>query len=461
MGNRDIIWITIDSLRADFTSVIDHGTASTPCLAELATKGIAFQDCYSHDIWTRSSTASILTGHPPSAHQTWSNDATIPESITSLPEAFRAAGYLTVGISDNGQLSSATGLDRGFESFHSLKRSTLLEEAGLRGLAKWVFHARQHAGGYSLNPHRHTTGYLVYDLAKRHMKTTASDKPMFMYIHFNDSHHSYIPPAVWLERYGQDLQHSIDEAVRLARDMSLHLHEYIALDDPFSDNEWATLRTLYTACIEYVDHLVGELVTAARQHREDPIIVVTADHGEFLGEGGLLAHMLRTTAPVSHVPLVITGLEDLAYTGFVQHADMMNILVKEMDVDHPVPAGQDIRTTPREFAITQRGGIRAREKLDRITDHNPTYPVTDFHQEDMTTLRTDEFVYRHSADRCELADRNAERSDISHEHPEITDQLHEKTESWLETVGQPVGTPGEATFDEATENHLRELGYLQ
>lgn len=99
--------------------------------------------------------------------------------------------------------------------------------------------------------------------------------------------------------------------------------------------------------------------------------MITADHGELFGEEGLLAHMLTTQSAVSNVPLVVDGIDGLPEKSLVQHADIMETICTEVGVDHPVPVGQDIRQNPREAAFTQRGGQRARKKLDEITGFNP------------------------------------------------------------------------------------------
>lgn len=459
--SRSVLWITLESIRQDHTSLADHGRDTTPQLRSLARDGRSFSDCHSHDIWTRASSASILTGYPSSAHRTWSSDAKLPGAIRTIPESFRDASYRTACISPNANLSAATGLDRGFEHFHYLVRSTLLEEAGWRSLAKWALNYRAHAGGATLDGNQHCIGYLSNAIAKRHIETAAdTDEPLFLYLHHGDSHHPYVPPVAWRSRFADDRERSAASGIDLALEMSAQLHEFIAREAPFTDDEWRVLTTLYDSTIAYVDSLVGDLVEYARARLPDPIVVVTADHGELFGEHGLLAHMLVTDDAVSRVPLVVAGLDDLPSSGLIQHADVMQAICNELDIDHPVPAGRDPRDTRRTYAVTQRGGKRARQKLETIAAHNAAFPVGEFHSSDLTAVRTDRWRYQRSDDGAELFARDRETTDVSGEHPGPANRLDDYLTEWTQDVGRPVGRTEEATFDDEMAAQLRDLGYL-
>ena len=462
MVSRDVIWVTFESTRQDHTSLDEHSRNTTPYLTELATDGTAFKQCYSHDIWTRSSSASILSGLAPSAHRTWSDEAKLPKEITTIPEAFRDAGYRTACISPNPQLSPSTGLDRGFDHFHHLIKSTLIEEAGLSTFLRWLLNLRRHSGGFTRDGRQHCIGYLSTQIAKRHIDAAVdSGDSLFLYLHHGDSHHAYVPPITWRDRFAEDLPMPIDDGINLAVEMSKQLHEFIAQDHPFTDDEWQTLRVLYDTSIAYVDYLTGTLVEYARQQLDDPIIIVTADHGELFGESGLLAHMLVANTAVSHVPLVVSGLDELPNGGLIQHADVMKMICTDLGVSHSIPVGQDVREQHRQFAVTQRGGARARKKLEKINQYNDAFPADEFHREDLTSIRTSDWRYQFSEEGAELFDPVDETTDVSDTYPTVADRLDELSQVWLNDVGQPVGKADTAEFDDEMTGQLRDLGYLQ
>ncbi|ACV11253.1 sulfatase [Halorhabdus utahensis DSM 12940] len=462
MKHSDIIWVTLDSVRADHTSLSQSDRAKTPHLESVGEIGTAFGECHSHDIWTRSSTASILTGHPPSAHRTWSNSAKLPEQITTIPESLSEQGYRTACVTSNGQISQSTGLGRGFDAFHFINRDTVVQEAGLRSVIKWLTKIRSHSIGLSTAANEHCVGYLSTQIAKRHISNSqGADHPLFLYTHLNDSHHPYIPPGMWESAVSEDLSISVERAEEIARDMSNNLHERIADDDPYSETEWEVLRVLYDALVEYVDHLTGEIISTAREQLQDPIIVVTGDHGEFFGYRGLLAHMLEPSTQVSNVPLAVEGIRGLEDTGLVQHSDVMKTILEDVGVDHSVPAGVDIRDTPREYAFVQRGQDRAEQKLEQIKQHNSDFSDSHYPKATVTSMITPTYRFEVSEESARLYDLPDESNDVSDEYADLVAEFRERYEEWKTDVGEPVGDVRKAEFDEQMKKQLRGLGYLQ
>ena len=466
MGQRDVIWITLESARQDHTSLGGHERDTTPNLRRISEEsdGAWFDSCFSHDIWTRPSSASILTGHASSSHQVWSNDAYLPDVIETIPEQFRERGYRTVCVSPNAQLSSATGLDRGFEHFHYLSRSTLREEAGTVTLLRYLANLRRHSAGFTTDTRKHSIGYLSTSIAERHVRTAArNDDPLFLYVHLGDSHHPYVPPLIEQEEFASDLDLPLEEAIETALDMSDDLHEKIANHVPFTTAQWNALAVLYDAGIRYVDRLTGALVETARERLDDPIIVITGDHGELFGEHGCLAHMLVANTAVSEVPMVIAGIDGLSgrNRGLVQHADIMQAVVSECGLNYDVPIGRDPRTSDRSIAVTQRGGVRADETLDMIRQHNKSFDDTVYPKGDVTSIRTEEYRYQWDDSGGELFALPDETVDVSNTEPAVARRLRKQYEDWIDEFGQPSATADtSAEFSPEMQQQLRDLGYL-
>ncbi|MEA5388445.1 sulfatase-like hydrolase/transferase [Haloarculaceae archaeon H-GB11] len=114
----NIVWITLDSLRYDRTTMSGYRRDTTPNLARLASGGRSFSECTAHSNFTLVSAPSILTGTYPSHHGVGMgiNDR-LPESVPTVAELLSAAGYHTGCISEIARVSDATGLDRGFDTF--------------------------------------------------------------------------------------------------------------------------------------------------------------------------------------------------------------------------------------------------------------------------------------------------------------------------------------------------------
>ncbi|MFC6784589.1 sulfatase [Halobaculum halobium] len=465
MSSRDIVWITLESVRRDHTSLSNHERDTTPFLRELASerRGASFPNCHSHGLWTRPSSASILSGTPPSTHRVWSYDAALPGDVRSIPEQLSEVGYQTVAVSPNAQLSDATGLNAGFDTFHYLGRETLLREAGFTGMLRYAANLRRHSAGFTTDTAKHCLGYLNKTIATDHIERAAGDEdPLFLYLHLGDSHRPYYPPRGWRDRFADDLELPMKRALAVALEMSLDTHRLIAQGIPLDDQQWNAIEVLYDTAISYVDDIAAEVVATAREHLEDPLIVVTADHGEFLGEHGLLSHMLVPHTCVTNVPLVTYGLEAPASATdrLVQHADVLSMLSADCGLDLDVPVGQDIRHEPREFAVTQRGPDRAARKIEAFREYVPDFDASRFREGLVTSLRTEEFRYQRGDDGADLYRLPDETASVNDDYPDVCASMDEALETWLETFGHGASDRRTASFTDGMQRQLQDLGYL-
>jgi len=466
MTDRDIVWLTLESVRYDRTSVGGHKRDTTPFLDRLANEegSATFDNCTTHAIWTRPSSTSILTGRAPSNHRTWSTELALSDEIPMIPEGLQDAGYRTVGVSPIAQVSSATGLDRGFEHFHYLGKDQLLSQVGPRILAKYLLNLRRHSAGWTTDTRKHSTGYMIDALASRHIRqASGDDEPLFLYAHLGDSHHPYYPPKGWRSRFEDELDLPMDQALEASLDMSDRIHEYIADGIPFDAAKWNAIDVMYDTALSYVDALASSIVETARAELDDPIIVITADHGEFFGEEGLLAHMLSTHSAVTNVPMVVAGLDGLSgdRTDIVQHADVMKTIMSSLGLDVPVPIGQDVRTDTREVAFTQRGAPRSVTKIEEFRRYNPAFDASRFLSGTVTSARTLEHRYQRGDDRADLFQLPDEFTDVSDSAPDVVDRLDAEIDSWLAQYGAPDDSEQRtAEFSPDMAKQLEDLGYL-
>lgn len=462
---RDIVWITLESVRQDHSSLGGYGRDTTPFLRSLAARpdAASFTNCFSHDIWTRSSSASILTGLAPSAHRTWSQDDRLARDVPTVAEALREEGYRTACVSPNPQLSDVTGLARGFDHFHYLSKDTLFQEAGIATMIRYLAGLRRYSAGYTTDTRKHSIGYLNRELAKRHVDAaTGSETPLFLYTHLGDSHHPYHPPRPHQDAFADGFEMSLDDALETSMDMSEHIYEHMARGLPFADDEWNAIHSMYDAEILSVDQTTRRIVEYAESRLDDPIVVVTSDHGELLGESGLLAHMISVEDAVSNVPMVVSGVPGLSgvHDEIVQHADAMQTVLEAAGVDFDLPVGHDLRRNNREFAVTQRSGARTRRKFEKLAECGTGFDASAHHSDDVTSVRTPEFRYTRSTDREELFSIPNEVR-VTDDHPEVRERLAETCEAWLSEYGRPYSEQEErAEFDDSMTDHLADLGYL-
>ncbi len=116
-GPRQVILISIDTLRADALSAYGEDGAPTPGIDRLASESHLFTEAYAVSPWTLPSVATMLTGAHPDIHGMRRPGARLPEGLPTLAEEMQSAGYRTAAIGSNPHLGPGSGLARGFDEY--------------------------------------------------------------------------------------------------------------------------------------------------------------------------------------------------------------------------------------------------------------------------------------------------------------------------------------------------------
>lgn len=463
MSDRpNVVWITLDSIRQDHTTMGGHERDTTPRIAEIAERsdGVALDSCFAAGIWTLASSASILTGTYPSHNTVGMEGDALPQAIPTVAQLLGAVGYHTACLSRNSYLSPGTGLDRGFDRFEWLDASRLLQAAGVRTTVKYLANLHRHSAGYTTDTAKHATPFIVNDVAKRWLRSYEDESdPFFLYLHYNEPHRPFYPPNATIDRFEGYLPMSPRDAAEFALEVHHDNFEHIAAGCDFTDAEWTALEVMYDSEIAYTDDCIGRLYdTLGRLDLGETVVVVTADHGEFLGEHGLLSHNYSVHDAVLNVPCVVAGIDGLAglESELVQHVDVMRTLLEVAGAETTSLQGIDLREDRREFAIGQRGP----EDFGQLLDADPDANVDRFHRSAVTALRTDEYKLVQSEEKSELHRIPDEETDASDGEPEVLEQLEARLRTWLETQGRPASAGTDAEFTPEMREQLSDLGYL-
>lgn len=470
MRNRgpNVVWITLESVRAANTFLDGYERNTTPNLQRISRHpdGVGFPNCFSQSMWTPASSASILTGTYLFEHRVGYDgkaDEPLPEEILTLPQLLMDEGYRTACLTPNSYLSDVTGLDRGFETYHWFSltdafrnRETLLP------FVKYLIRSGTYGPGLSLDLNRHNKTYIMLNVLKRWIRTlTADSAPFFLYTHCPNPHLPYTPPLKWLDQFTADIEFSATEALELSletygsRDRMV---QRIADGCEFSQAEWEALMAMYDAEIAYADEFVGVLYDYVRRSTTgETVFVITADHGDLFGEHGLLGHNLVLDDALTNVPLVIHGLDGVANAAdsVVQHVDVTRTIAQRLGVSHHQFSGVDLRKKTPEYAISQRGVPH----FDEYLDANPAFDPDRFHPTPMTALRSDEYKYVRSTRKAELFALPDERTDVCDSFTEVCDRLDAELDSRLESM-EPRSAAESAEYTDAMKEQLSRLGYL-
>lgn len=264
----------MDTLRADHVGAYG-GTLPTPAMDALAAAGAMVELAYTPVPSTGPAMVSLLSGMHPWNHAVLLNAVPAGAHLPSLPERLQRAGFETGAFVSSYVVSARFGFGRGFDTHHF---------APNRG-------ARPD-GGKHRSRHWWTRGGETTDAALDWLAGRGSSR-FFLWVHYIDPHDPYRPPAVF--------ERPADETVDLARKQL-----------PRSVESREKLRSLirhYRGSVAYTDAQIGRLLDALRDHGhlDETLVVVTSDHGEGLGDHGLLGHGRNLHEELVRVPLILRG----------------------------------------------------------------------------------------------------------------------------------------------------------
>ncbi len=489
----NILWITLDSVRADHTSLHGYHRDTTLELSRIAgsADGDNFEHGIAHSTRTPVSVPSMLTGLYPSSHQMIGTQSghTLPEIMKTAPELLAEQGYRTIAVSDNSYAGEAKGLDERFDEFCDGRTGfgdILNTYGGDRfkiplpnldssrhdwvTMLKYIFKTGEYGPRLNLNRsiNNDQHSFFITECAKHKLRDISEESdPFFCYVHYNDPHHAYIPPEAYRTEYTDEIDATADEAMAFARQMHEELYEWMAEGVPLSEEDWQMLYAMYDAIIRYVDACVGTLFDYVQDQFEDVIVVITADHGDLFGEYGLLGHHMVLHDGLIQVPLVTHGLEGVSHHTDcpTQHIDVMQTLLSLAGADTSQFQGYDLREQSREVAISQdlRGTVDDDEtrSYDRIRQYNSDVDLSHLPKSLVTAVRTSEFKLVHTEEWNRLYQLPDEETDVKSEFPSVYEDLLSRLETWFETTGQPFEfTPEKPNLSEDIEQHLRDMGYL-
>jgi arylsulfatase A-like enzyme len=302
-ARRSIVVVTIDTLRADHLGSYGHAAARTPVLDGLAARGMRFEAATTPLPRTTPALASLMTGLLPWRHG--SREVGQPmRPIATVPAILQARGYRTLGVCVNGAAGAAQNLHLGFDRF-------LDHESFADHTAAGVTDATAALVDQSVGP----------------AGEKAAAPPVFLWVHYIDPHFPYAPPSDWKDQPAAPACRGLIE--RTGSDLVATAHTRIDLGGVASA-ALSDCAALYDAEIAFTDFHVGRLFERLAVHGigRDAYVVVTADHGENLGEAGLFYEHGPSVHDASlRVPLVVAGpgivpgvdsrparLEDLAPT---------------------------------------------------------------------------------------------------------------------------------------------------
>jgi arylsulfatase A-like enzyme len=282
---RHLILVTVDTLRADHTSLHGYARATTPRLERVAARGTVFEHAIAQWPKTGASFASLFSGrYPQSTGLTHRAALEVPDSIRILPEILREHGFSTVAVVSNPVLSRELGWDRGFDEYVEVWGERLTDDPTAFRPALWAGRVNEEASA----------------VLRRH----AADERLFAWIHYSDPHAPYVLPEGAGNPFLEDPVFT--SSARVVAPVRGESGKAIGEQD---DLRFYVAQ--YDANVEVVDRHAAELLGMLESELgilDDAALVFTSDHGESLGEHRLFfEHGPLPYNTASHVPLFLVG----------------------------------------------------------------------------------------------------------------------------------------------------------
>lgn len=270
--------VVLDTVRSDRTAFCGGDKPNTPTLDRIRERASAWTcGAVAPAPWTLPSHASYFTGAPTAEHKVHTHGIRLDDRFETLAELYAARGYQTLMVSGNPVFQTDGGFYQGFDR---------------------VVASRTLAG-----PLRE--GALANALSAE-LEAMDAEAPLFLVVNIFDAHDPYpeVPDGLaWARRAPQ-----LGLKPHVGTDENPY-YRYVtgAMEPEEGDHYVERVRNSYDHAIAVADRSLARVMKELREadrlahgHR----VVITSDHGEHLGEHGLLRHGSATWEPVTRVPFV-------------------------------------------------------------------------------------------------------------------------------------------------------------
>ena len=410
----NLLFILIDTLRADRLSSYGYERETSPTIDKLAATGVRFARQMSQSSWTKCSMASLWTALYPARTGVLRSPQAISPEARMPAEILRDAGYRTFGIWRNGWVGPSFGFAQGFELYQSPRPSpvpgSVRRENPTAGVA-----------GTDQDQIRSTIQFL----------RTHGQERWFLYLHLMDVH-QYVYDA-----------------------------ETALFGTGYSD--------IYDNSIRWVDRVLSLLIREldTRGLRQKTLVVVASDHGEAFGEHGREGHARDVYGEVTTTPLILSFPFRLD-PGIVVEAPTQNVDIWPTLFDLlGLPPLEDVdgRSRVPEIQAAARGKGEGPSDGVRFAHIDQAWGRINRSPLPMVSVSEGRYrlIYRAAApERSELFDHAVdprEQRDLARDEPDLVARLARHAESYLESPPAPWGEAPEVELDEQELEQLRALGY--
>jgi arylsulfatase A-like enzyme len=410
----DVLLVSLDTTRRDRLGIFGSKRDTSPSLDALAAESVAFTRAVAASSWTLPSHASIFTGKFPSSHgarydpegplrltqaiegpESWEQYRArgLAPSEKTLAGILRGAGYRTAAVAGGPWLKRPFGLDTGFDTY---------DDAGIGDV----------------------NGRLAVEVTGAALKwlSEAPEDPFFLFLNYFDPHGPYEAPTPFGGTFGDEPSDRYDEEIL------------------------------------YMDHHIGRLLDGmkGRGRFDDCLVLVTADHGELLGEHGKMGHGVSLFEEEIRVPLLVKypGSEGAGtkHDVPVHHVDLLPLILERLGL--VVPQGVQ-GEAPRLPAS-------GRFRRPLLAEVDPLPFMSSEGAWRALYLGRQKFLWNSLGHHAlyDLESDPGEENDLAKSEPARAASALRALEGYLRALPPPGDAGPARALDEDTVRALRSLGYV-
>ncbi len=394
---RNIILITIDTLRSDYLSCNGSTKIKTPNLDSLAEQGANFAQARAAVPLTLPSHISIMTSLYPVKHGVRDNaTARLSNEYSTLAEVLKTHGYQTAAFVGSFILDHRFGLNQGFDVYNDLMPAdlTVLEKLEAERSADAVYSAFSEWFGRN-----------------------AKKQPYFVWIHFYDPHAPYNPPEPYRSKYP---------------------------NDPYAGE------------VAYTDAVIGKVLNNLKtQDSNNQIIAIAGDHGEGLGQHQEATHSLLIYNSTLHVPMII------AAPGLISAGVTFPYLCRTIDLAPTLLDLAGIQNDLKGQGISLKKSIEQTKDPEITSASESLYPKVNLGWCELRGIEKDQFHYIDAPhpELYDVIDDPGETKNLITQQTAIAGNLENALNQLYQGSSSSAQT-SQPEMDSETKERLASLGYV-
>jgi len=276
----NVILVSLDTVRPDHLSVYGYFRKTTPFLERLSEESVTFNNAYTPCPHTVTAHTSLFTSAYPSEHKTLYNGWKLKDwSKPLLAEVLKKAGYQTGAVVSSAVLASWHNLNRGFEFYHD---KDFEHQVG-------IVKKKENGPNLKIDFNQRRASEVI-NWAQKWLNEIDPKQPFFLFLHFYDAHRPYDPDPNYNAPFKLD-----PEFIKYLTD-----NHYLMQDKYDSVNT-------YDNQLSYLDYNLEKFFSYLKSQGllDKTLIIITADHGEGLGQHNLMSHGLYLYEDQVRIPLII------------------------------------------------------------------------------------------------------------------------------------------------------------